>query len=416
MKQNTRRPIYVTLDLGKPELCGTLWSEVNRGKEIFSFEYDSHWLGSRKILLLDPMLRFSSGTQYAQGANFGVFLDSAPDRWGRFLIKRREAVKAREEERPVRPLKETDYLLGVHDAYRVGALRFQTDKSSPYLDHDNRYAAPPLARLRELEFASLQIEQDDSLEKRDHARWLHMLIAPGGSLGGARPKASVVDENGALWLAKFPSRSDFHDVGAWEMVIHELGTMCGLRLPEARLEKFASRYHTFIVRRFDRTAEGKRLFFMSAMTALGKNDGDDATSGVSYLDIADLLMRFGSHTTEDLQELWARMVFHVLVSNTDDHLRNHGFLIDSGGWRLSPAFDLNPNPDGDGLKLNISENDNSQDPQLLLQVAKYFRFKPEQAQNRLHEIQSIVGGWRRVALKHSLSRSEIAAMTPAFRV
>jgi serine/threonine-protein kinase HipA len=185
----------------------------------------------------------------------------------------------------------------------------------------------------------MEIEKDDSFERSDYTKWLQMLIAPGGSLGGARPKASVVDEKGSLWLAKFPSRSDSYNVGAWEMVIHELGTDCGLQLPEARVEKFTSTNHSFLVKRFDRTGEGKRLFFMSAMTALGKSDGDDASTGVSYLHLADLLQRFGARCTDDLYELWSRMAFHTLVSNTDDHLRNHGFLIDTNGWHLSPAYD-----------------------------------------------------------------------------
>jgi serine/threonine-protein kinase HipA len=416
MSTGKRTPIFVSLDLGSPELCGTLWVEQNRGKEIFSFEYSQSWLKIENRLLLDPSLGLHQGPQYTQGLNFGIFLDSAPDRWGRFLIKRREAVNAREQKRPIQPLKETDYLLGVHDTYRVGALRFQKELNGRFLDHNNDLAAPPITSLRKLEHASLQIEKDDAEQSKEYTKWLKMLIAPGGSLGGARPKASVVDETGALWLAKFPSRTDSFNVGAWEMVVHELGMACDIQLPEARIEKFSSRHHTFLVKRFDRTAEGNRIFFMSAMTALGKNDGDDATTGVSYLHLAELLMRFGSHCTPDLHELWRRIAFHTLVSNTDDHLRNHGFLIDSNGWRLSPAYDLNPNPDGDGLKLNISEDDNSQNLEILIHVAKYFRITATEAKKQIRELQSVVSKWRTVASKHELSRAETERMTPAFRL
>ena len=416
MKTNSRTPIFVTLDVESPHLCGTLWCDAIRGKEVFSFEYADSWLGSGRRFLLDPLLPLHRGPQYAQTSNFGIFLDSAPDRWGRFLIKRREALKARKEERPPRLLKETDYLLGVHDVYRMGALRFQKSTDGPFLDNDPHFSAPPWASLRDLEFASLAIEKENASEQSDYEKWLKMLIAPGGSLGGARPKASVVDEHGALWLAKFPGRTDASDVGAWEMVVHRLARQAGLCLPEARIGQFTSAHHTFMVKRFDRTEKGKRLFFMSAMTSLGRSDGDDASSGVSYLHLAELLQKYGSKPKEDLQELWSRMLFHVLISNTDDHLRNHGFLIDEQGWRLSPAYDLNANPDGEGLKLNISEDDNSQSQELILSVAKHFRFKNIQAEERYLEMKSVVRSWRTVAAEHGLSRSEMETMAPAFRL
>ncbi len=304
----------------------------------------------------------------------------------------------------------------MHDTYRIGALRFQKELSEPFLDHNSRLAAPPITSLRKLEHASLEIEKDNAEQSKEYTKWLKMLIAPGGSLGGARPKASVVDETGALWLAKFPSRNDAYNVAAWEMVVHELGIACGIELPEAKIEKFSSRHHTFLVKRFDRTTDGSRIFFMSAMTALGKSDGDDDTTGVSYLHLAHQLMRFGSRCTADLHELWRRIAFHVLISNADDHLRNHGFIVDANGWRLSPAYDLNPNPDGDGLKLNISEDDNSQNIELLIHVAKYFRITPNDAKKQIREFQSIVSKWRTVASRHGLSRTEIEIMAPAFRL
>ena len=416
MKEKSRSPIFVSLDFGNPALCGTLWSENLRGKEIFSFEYADEWLARDRRLLLDPNLKFFRGPQYSQAENFGIFLDSSPDRWGRFLIKRREALEARKEGRLSRILKETDYLLGVHDVYRVGALRFQRQLNGPYLDNDQSLSAPPWTSLRELEFASLEIEKGSSTENSEYEKWLKMLIAPGGSLGGARPKASVVDQSGALWIAKFPARNDVTNVGAWEMVVHQLAKESGILLPEARIGRFTSTHQTFLVKRFDRTETGLRLFFMSAMTALGRSDGDDESTGASYLHLAELLQKRGSQPDRDLRELWSRIVFNILISNTDDHLRNHGFLVNESGWELSPAYDLNPNADGDGLKLNISEDDNSQNLELVLSVARYFRIKPHQAAERLREIQAAVQKWRNVADEHGLSRVEIEDMATAFRL
>jgi len=416
MKEKSRSPIFVSLDFGNPAFCGTLWSENLRGKELFSFEYADEWLARDGRFLLDPNLKFFRGPQYSQAENFGIFLDSSPDRWGRFLIKRREALEARKEGRPTRILKETDYLLGVHDLYRPGAIRFQRQLKGPYLDNDQSLSAPPWASLRELEFASLEIEKGSSTENSEYEKWLKMLIAPGGSLGGARPKASVVDQSGALWIAKFPARNDVTNVGAWEMVVHQLAKESGIFLPEARIGRFTSTHQTFLVKRFDRTEQGLRLFFMSAMTALGRSDGDDASTGVSYLHLAELLQKRGSQPDRDLRELWSRIVFNILISNTDDHLRNHGFLVNQSGWELSPAYDLNPNPDGDGLKLNISEDDNSQNLELVLSVARYFRIKPNQAVERLREIQAAVQKWRNVADEHGLSRVEIEDMSTAFRM
>lgn len=238
-----------------------------------------------------------------------------------------------------------------------------------FLDDNDELAAPPWTSLRDLEHACLQLEQDDAASNPNYGRWLRMLIAPGGSLGGARPKASVLDDRGRLWIAKFPSRRDDDDVGAWESVVHELGKRAGVVVPAAQLRRFGSTHHTFLSRRFDRTEAGQRLHFASAMTFLERNDGDDAEDGVSYLDLVDLLVRLGANTASDLEQLWRRIVFFVCVSNTDDHLRNHGFMLTDSGWALAPAYDMNPDPHGEGLKLNISESDNAQNLELVLEVA-----------------------------------------------
>jgi serine/threonine-protein kinase HipA len=276
-------------------------------------------------------------------------------------MRRREAQLARAEGREERRLLESDYLLGVHDGHRMGALRFRMGER--FLDDNDQLASPPWTSLRELEHASLQLERDGAEDDPDYGHWLRMLIAPGGSLGGARPKACVRDERGRLWIAKFPSRLDEEDVGAWEHVVHVLAGRAGIVVPPAEVRRFGTRksgghgHHTFLSQRFDRTAEGERVHFASAMTLLDRKDGAGAHDGASYLELADLLMRLGEDAPLDLEQLWRRIVFSVCVSNTDDHLRNHGFLLGVTGWLLAPAYDINPDPHRAGLKLNISETD-----------------------------------------------------------
>jgi serine/threonine-protein kinase HipA len=405
---------------GIPSPCGILHTDLVRGRETFSFEYDSGWLKRQDAFPLDPSLALFQGRHFVsqtERANFGIFLDSAPDRWGRLLLKRREALRAREEQRPARALLESDFLLGVYDGHRLGALRFQLDENGPFLDDDERFASPPWTSLRELEYASHILERDDAEELADYAKWLRMLVSPGGSLGGARPKASVVHQDGSLWIAKFPSRDDEWDVGLWESITWELARRCGLSVPSASCEKFSARHHTFLTRRFDRREAGRRLFYMSAMTALERLDGASADGDASsYLDLAAFIVREGSRPDADLEELWKRVLFGMLVSNTDDHLRNHGFLLDDEGWRLAPAFDVNPNPHGDGLRLNVSESSNEQDLDLALEVAKHFRVPKRRAAELMGLLSSVIAGWEDVASERGASRSSRELMKGAFRL
>jgi len=318
---------------------------------------------------------------------------------------------------PAVRLHESDYLLGVHDAYRAGALRLRLDDAGDFLDNQHDVAAPPLVDLRELEAASLGLERDEENTAAAGDDWLRMLIAPGGSLGGARPKASVVDEQGHLWIAKFPSLRDEHNVGAWELVVQALASSCGLRVPVSMARQYASAHHTFLVRRFDRTPTGRRLHFASAMTLTGHQDGEDASTGVSYLEIAQVLMDHGSQTDADLRELWSRIVFNMLVSNTDDHLRNHGFILVPGkGWRLSEAYDMNPVPDAQGLKLNVSDADNALDLDLARSVAHYFRVDKRTADDIIKRGQGVVAQWSKIADSLRIPRREQERMAPAFRL
>lgn len=378
--------------LSQPTLVGFLFSSLIRGKQVFSFEYDPAWVSSGFSQSFDPALKLFQGRQYApEGqSNFGVFLDSAPDRWGRLLMKRREALMAREEKRKERTLLESDYLLGVYDAHRMGALRFRMASGGPFLDDNKEFASPPWTSLGELERASLELEKKNAEKNPQYRKWLRLLVAPGGSLGGARPKASVLANKGELWIAKFPSAKDDFDIGAWEEVVHRLATRCGITTSEAMTRTFHSKHHTFLTKRFDRTRSGKRIHFASAMTLLQRSDGDDALSGVSYLELAGLINQQGAEPNSDLEQLWRRIVFFLCVSNSDDHLRNHGFLLGSKGWRLAPAYDMNPEPEAEGLRLNISETDNSQSLELAREVAPYFRVKTSRTKQILNEVKTTV--------------------------
>ncbi|AUS05858.1 type II toxin-antitoxin system HipA family toxin [Pseudotamlana carrageenivorans] len=414
-----KRTIYVYahwVELGIPVLVGELYSETLRGKEIFSFAYHKDWLQSDYAYQLDPDLGLFEGVQYLndEKSNFGLFLDSSPDRWGRVLMKRREAAVARKEERRAHKLFETDFLLGVFDGHRMGALRFKLEKECPFLNDKKELASPPWTSIRALEQISLRLEDDDSLDDPDYLKWLQMLVSPGSSLGGARPKASVLDNGGHLWIAKFPSKNDGDDIGGWEMVAYELAIQSGIVMANSQAEKFSSTQHTFLTKRFDRTSAGERIHFASAMTLLGYTDGTDAATGASYLELVDFITKHGASPDKDLKQLWRRIVFSICVSNTDDHLRNHGFLLTAKGWVLSPAYDINPVETGTGLKLNISEDDNALDLDLALEVAPYFRIEAEEASQIVNEITQVVSNWKVIANKYGLSRREQELKASAF--
>lgn len=414
-----RQQIEVCLDadiVGGLCRVGTLFHAAAHGGAVFSFAYDSAWLQRPNAFEIDPDLQLHDAESYpSQPAGvFRIFVDSTPDRWGRLLLDRRETLKARAEGRPVRTLGEWDYLLGVHDSCRMGALRFRKDADSAFLDDDHHLAAPPVASLRELEAASLALEAPGAEERPEFQRWLTALLAPGSSLGGARPKANYTDPDGSLWIAKFPSREDRRDIGGWEMVVHRLAVNGGLRVPEARLLALGERYRTFACRRFDRFGAGQRRFFVSAMNLLNRQDGDNA----SYLELAEFLSTRGSpvHKVEDLRELWTRIVFNLLVSNRDDHLRNHGFILAEDGWRLAPAFDLNPSIDKAHHQLAINESDPMPDVDLALETAQFYGIGGDEAREILRRVKTVVAGWRAVATDLALPRSEIELLAQAFRL
>lgn len=397
-------------------VMGTLRSEAIKGEEVFSFEYSDSWLKSGWAQEIDPDLKLYSGPQFISDdkPNFGLFLDSSPDRWGRTLMKRREAIISRQTGEPQKRLFESDYLLGVNDETRMGALRFKLEQTGDFLANAQDYKTPPFTSIRELEQASLKIEEEDFFKDKDAQKWLMLLMAPGSSLGGARPKSSVIDPDGNLWIAKFPSKNDNKNSGAWELIVNQMASKLGIDVAQGRANVYSQKHHTFLTKRFDRTRGHKRIHFASAMSLLGYKDGYNYKEGGSYLEIVELIEQYGSDATDDIRELWRRIVFSVAISNTDDHLRNHGFLLTKKGWKLSPAYDINPVEKGVGLSLNISEEDNSLDFDLCMEVIDYFRWREKEAVNFINNTKEIVSQWKSKAKQMKIPHNEQVMMETAF--
>jgi len=403
-------------ELSRLQLMGSLRAEITKGEEIFSFEYSKEWLEGGFVQDIDPDLKLYTGPQYLndEKPNFGLFLDSSPDRWGRMLMKRREAIRERREGEKPRKLFESDFLLGVNDETRMGGIRFKLNEGGAFLESDEEVKAPPITSIRELEQASLRIEDDDFYKDDDAKKWLKLMIGPGSSLGGARPKASVRNTDGSLWIAKFPSKNDDKDSGIWELLVNRMAKEIGINTAVATAAIFSQQQHTYLTKRFDRSTKDERLHFASAMTLLGYKDGYSHKEGGSYLELVELIERYGASPDIDLMELWRRIVFSVGVSNTDDHLRNHGFMLTRKGWRLSPAYDINPNQDGTGLSLNISEDDNSLDFNLCLEVAEYFRWTLKEAKVYITRVQKEISKWNLLAKELQIPNNQINYMASAF--
>ena len=408
--------IYVYADwkgLGGPVQIGILSAHFAKAKKAFSFEYNKEWLSRDSYQLLDPDISFYSGPQYpSDKENFGIFLDSMPDTWGKTLMKRREAQDARARNEKAKTLYDIDYLLGVYDETRMGALRFKTDPEGPFLDNDNQNPTPPWSSLGDLQEAVKHLENDT--ESDAVRQWISILIAPGSSLGGARPKANILGKNNELWIAKFPSKTDTVDRGAWEFLTYKLAIASGIEMTVSKMEKISGTHHTFLTKRFDRE-NGNRIHFASAMTMTGNTEETLKSTTPSYLDIVDVIENYGTNVDNNLKQLWRRIIFSIAVSNTDDHLRNHGFILGEKGWELSPAYDINPSIDKDGLALNIDMDDNALDFELAKSVGEFFRLSGSEMDNIINEVLSVVGQWKAVAKQIGLSNSQQLLMAPAFK-
>ena len=404
------REVFVYIDLqGEPILIGRLWSRIRKGLESATLEYDPSWLAHPERFALEPALALAPGPFHTppEKALFGSIGDSAPDRWGRVLMRRAERRRAEREGQTPRTLFEADLLLRVDDMARQGALRFKSEPDGPFLAPENGMRIPPLIELPRLLYAAERVANEEEDDED-----LRLLIVPGSSLGGARPKASVRDHDGHLALAKFPHNQDDVNVVLWEGVALSLAEKAGIAVPSWRIETIAGQ-PVALIRRFDR-AGGLRIPFLSAMSMLGANDNEQH----SYLEIADALRRYGAATKDDLAQLWRRIMFSVLISNTDDHLRNHGFLYGSHeGWRLSPAYDLNPVPVDIRprvLSTAIDMDDPTASIALALGTADYYGLKHDDAKGIARQVASAVANWRGEAAQLGLSAREIDRMASAF--
>jgi serine/threonine-protein kinase HipA len=359
---------------------------------------------------LDPSLPLYEGSHYPPHLP-GVFADAAPNRWGRLLLERREALAARREKRSRHRLDEWDFLVGVSDRTRMGALRLA--QPGGIFVGDESPDVPPSARLRELEHWAREFEEGRPADLAEEEAWIAMLIAPGSSLGGARPKANFQDEDGRIWIAKFPSREDRHDVGGWEQVVCLLAARAGIAVPETKALRLGSSYATFCSKRFDRLEQGGRRLYASAMTLTGRRDNEEA----GYLDIVQAIVNFGDPRTieEDLEQLFRRVVFNVLSANRDDHLRNHGFLRAKGGWRLAPAFDMNPSLHRTEHSLALDDSLRLPDLDVVRETAPFYRLSPERAAGVVEEVDGAVSAWPRVASEVGLPSEEVDLLAASFR-
>lgn len=404
------KEIFVHVDLnGKVCFVGRLWIHAGRQGESASFEYSRKWRQSAVSFSLEPTLKVGEGAFHTSAGKslFGSIGDSAPDRWGRVLMKRLEARNAKAEKRARRLLHDSDFLLMVNDWARQGALRFSEQEGGPFLATDSDVAIPPVVELGRLLAASERI-----LENRELEQDIQDLVAPGASLGGARPKASVVDSNGELLIAKFPSPADEWDVELWEYLAFQMAAKAGIPTPDVRLEKIGSK-NVLLLNRFDRNGE-KRIPFLSAMSMLGYSDGDQA----SYLEIGEALSLHGASTSEDLRDLWRRIVFNIMISNVDDHLRNHGFLhAGSAGWRLSPLYDLEPTPPHEKpriLHTFIDLEDGTASLELAYSVVEEFGLSLKEAKSIARDVANATRNWDRDAARLGACKEEIEMMRFAF--
>lgn len=401
--------VYADFDwLKEIELIGELSYESLRGSDSYAFQFNDEWLKRYGNLFISADLNNYKGLQYTQLEKdiFGCFSDALPDRWGRTLLNRREQILATEEKRPVRRLSSFDYLLGIDDSSRMGGFRFKKTPDGDFINSSNTLRIPPLTSIRELIHASREIEKSEEGNKLPDKKWLTQLVQPGSSLGGARPKASVVDTDKVLYVAKFPSRKDDYNAGLWEHFCHLLAKKAGINAASTQVISTSDKYHTLLSRRFDRTDDGRRIHFASAMTLLGLSDGTNASTGNGYLDIVDFILQNCTEVNKNLQELYRRVAFNICIGNSDDHFRNHGFLLTAKGWTLSPAYDMNPTLN-EYQSLLISNSSSKADLAILSDACEDYMLPQDVATKIISEVVAVVKGWKALATKLGIANSEM---------
>lgn len=397
------------------ELIGELGYESLRGSDSYSFKFADSWIKKYNSIQLSNDLNNYPGIQYTQPNKdiFGCFADALPDRWGRTLLLRREQILAQEDNRPIKRLSSFDFLVGIDDFSRMGAFRFKETLDGEFINTTNSLRIPPLTDLRELIAASKEIEKSENANNLPEKKWITQLVQPGSSLGGARPKANVVDTDKNVYVAKFPSLKDDYDAGLWEHFCHLLAKNAGINTADTKVLAVNEKHHTLLSKRFDRTAEGKRIHFASAMTLLGLNDGDNATTGHGYLDIVDFILSSCTDVDANLCELFRRVAFNICIGNTDDHFRNHGFLLTAKGWTLSPAYDMNPTLNSH-QSLLINSKTNVSDLSVLVNSCDEYMLTAQVAKNIINEVVEAIKDWRIIANKIGISKREISLFENVF--
>ena len=403
--------------LDKPELVGELCYEKLRGSESYAFRFDDNWLKFHAGIKLSEDINNYPGLQYTQPGNdiFGCFSDALPDRWGRTLLKRREQIQASEEKRAVRNLSSFDYLMGIDDYSRMGGFRLKRELDGDFINVSPSLKIPPLTELRQLVLASQEVEKSEENDVLPEKKWIAQLIQPGTSLGGARPKAGVLDDSGNLCIAKFPSRKDDYDTGLWEHFSHLLARKAGINAAQTKVLGGLGKYHTLLSKRFDRTDEGKRIHFASSMSLIGLRDGDNAQGGYGYLNIVDFILQSCCDVEKNLQELYRRVAFNICIGNSDDHFRNHGFLLTPRGWTLSPAYDMNPTLN-EYQSLLINESSNKADIRTLLESCESYMIKKEVAENIIRQVLAAVAGWENLAVLLQIPAREVTMFKDRFKL
>ena len=412
------KTLYVYADfnwLNTPMLVGELGYESLRGSDNYAFKYDNDWLRQYGNLYLSADINNYPGLQYTQPGRdiFGCFSDALPDRWGRLLLNRREQILATEEQRSIRKLSSFDYLIGIDDFSRMGGFRFKTDPDGKFINCDSHLRIPPLTDLRSLVAASMEIEKSEEQNRLPEKKWIQQLVHPGSSLGGARPKAVVRDTEGCLYVAKFPSQNDDYDVSLWEHLSHLLAKKAGVIAAETSVITTGDKYHVLLSKRFDRTDDGRRIHFASAMTLLGLTDSSNAQTGNGYLDIVDFILQSCCQVEDNLRQLYRRVAFNIAIGNTDDHFRNHGFLLTPRGWTLSPAYDMNPTTN-EYQSLLITSSTNKADLNILLEASEEYMIGKEEAAKIIAEVTDAVKGWRRMAAMIGIAKREMELLEQIF--
>ena len=396
-------------------LVGELGYESLRGSDNYAFKYDNDWLRQYGNLYLSADINNYPGLQYTQPGRdiFGCFSDALPDRWGRLLLNRREQILATEEQRSIRKLSSFDYLIGIDDFSRMGGFRFKTDPDGKFINCDSHLRIPPLTDLRSLVAASMEIEKSEEQNRLPEKKWIQQLVHPGSSLGGARPKAVVRDTEGCLYVAKFPSQNDDYDVSLWEHLSHLLAKKAGVIAAETSVITTGDKYHVLLSKRFDRTDDGRRIHFASAMTLLGLTDSSNAQTGNGYLDIVDFILQSCCQVEDNLRQLYRRVAFNIAIGNTDDHFRNHGFLLTPRGWTLSPAYDMNPTTN-EYQSLLITSSTNKADLNILLEASEEYMIGKGKAAKIIAEVTDAVKGWRGMAASIGIAKREMALLEQIF--